>query len=213
MFVSLMSCKDDGVHPVAIEDGMYVIDRHGLVENYAPDFSKNKIYVYMITGCMNEWLSRTPRGKIERIMDDNPDWELLVYVDGSVKDTSKVRAKLEQYDCNIPVIVDTKGVFRKLNGMKEVILWGGIYDKNDVMIGVGVIGDGQVCLTPNLKKQSEEYMRGTGNRFWLIITIYCLQSGNYITNIMITSKYSESASEHYFKHIQELLISGNKCDM
>lgn len=40
MFVSLMSCKDDGVHPVAIEDGMYVIDRHGLVENYAPDFSK-----------------------------------------------------------------------------------------------------------------------------------------------------------------------------
>lgn len=43
--------------------------------------------------------------------------------------------------------------------------------------------------------------------------IYCLQSGNYITNIMITSKYSESASEHYFKHIQELLISGNKCDM
>ena len=152
MSVSLMSCKDDGVHPVAIEDGMYVIDRHGLVENYAPDFSKNKIYVYMITGCMNEWLSRTPRGKIERIMDDNPDWELLVYVDGSVKDTSKVRAKLEQYDCNIPVIVDTKGVFRKLNGMKEVILWGGIYDKNDVMIGVGVIGDGLSMFDSEFEK-------------------------------------------------------------
>lgn len=54
MFVSLMSCKDDGVHPVAIEDGMYVIDRHGLVENYAPDFSKNKIDIRVHDNGMHE---------------------------------------------------------------------------------------------------------------------------------------------------------------
>ena len=50
------------------------------------------------------------------------------------------------------MIVDTKGVFRKLNGMKEVILWGGIYDKNDVMIGVGVIGDGLSMFDSEFEK-------------------------------------------------------------
>lgn len=152
LLLTLISCEDKGVRPVKIEEGMYVIDRHGIVEEYAPYFFKNKIYVYLTTGCMNEWLSRTPRGEIEKIMEDNPDWELLVYVDGSVKDTTKVRAKLDQYDCDIPVIVDTKGVFRKRNGMKEVVLWGGIYDKNDVMRGVGVIGDGLSMFDSEFEK-------------------------------------------------------------
>ncbi len=35
--------------------------------------------------------------------------------------------------------------------------------------------------------------------------IYFLMKENVITNIMVTSKYSESASEHYFEHIREMI--------
>ena len=33
-----------------------------------------------------------------------------------------------------------------------MILWGGIYDKNDVMIGVGVIGDGLIMFDSEFEK-------------------------------------------------------------
>ncbi len=138
----LSSCDDGKIIPVKIEDGLYAIDRHGLVENYNPDLSRKKIYGYLTTGCVNEWLSRTPRGKIDKIMAENPDWELLVYVNGNVEDTTKVRMKLDQYDCDFPVILDTKGEFRKTNKMKDTVLWGVICDRSGVVRGVGIIGDG-----------------------------------------------------------------------
>lgn len=140
--ITILSCDDGEIRPVKMEDGLYAVDRHGLVENYSPDLSKKKIYAYMVTGCINEWLNRTPRGKIDKIMSENPDWELLVYVNGDVEDTTKVRKKLDQYDCDFPVILDTKGEFCKRNRMKDTVLWGTICDRNGVVRGVGVIGDG-----------------------------------------------------------------------
>lgn len=147
-----VSCGEDKILPIRVEDGLYPIDRHGLVENYVPDFSKNKIYVYSTTGCVNEWLRRTTRGKIDRIISENPEWELLVYVNGCAGDTSNIRSKLNKYDCDFPVIVDTKGVFRKQNKMKECVLWGAICDRNNHLVGVGVIGDGLSVFDSEFKK-------------------------------------------------------------
>lgn len=148
----LSSCGGENkILPIGIEEGLYPIDRHGLVKDYNPDFSKNKIYVYLITGCVNEWLERTPRGKIDKIVSENPEWELLVYVNGSVEDSTKVRMKLNQYDCNFPVILDTKGLYRKKNKIKDTVLLGLICDKKDVVRGCGVIGDGLSIFDPQFE--------------------------------------------------------------
>lgn len=152
IIVFLSSCGDDHkVQPIGIEDGLYPIDRHGLVKDYTPDFSQNKIYVYLITDCINEWLERTPRGKIDKIVSENPEWELFVYVNGVVEDSARVRRKLNQYDCDFPVILDTKGLYRKRNKMKEIVLYGVICDKKDVVRGFGVIGDGLSIFDPQFE--------------------------------------------------------------
>ncbi len=141
---SLTSCDHYmKIHPVELQEGMYVIDRHGLVKDYAPDLSGNKVYTYLMrTSCLKEWMKFSPHGKIDQIIAENPEWVFLTYVEGVPEDSTFVRSTLDKYDCGFPVILDTKGGFRKRNPrMNEMALWGGICNKRGEVLGASVIGD------------------------------------------------------------------------
>lgn len=103
----------DKIYPVEVQDGMYVIDRHGIVQDYKPDFSGNKVYTYAWARGLNEWLSLSPYGKIDKIIADNPDWEFVTYINGTVEDSTRIRKKLDKYNCNFPVILDKRSILQK----------------------------------------------------------------------------------------------------
>ena len=153
IIATLTSCEMDKIYPVEIQDGMYVIDRHGIVQDYKPDFSGNKVYTYAWARGLNEWLSLSPYGKIDKIIADNPDWEFVTYINGTVEDSTRIRKKLDKYNCNFPVILDTKEAFCKKNkSMNSMGLWGGMCNKHNELIGTSVIGDSLSFFDPTFEK-------------------------------------------------------------
>lgn len=159
--VVFASCNSDKIYPVELQEGMYVIDRHGMVDDYKPDFSGNKFYTYVWINDFNDWLQHTPQGKIDRIIADNPDWEFVTYVKGRTEDSTSIRQKLDKYDCNFPVILDVNDAFCKKNKLQNVCLWGAMCDKKDELLDLSVIGDERSFFDPTFKKV-KRMMRGNG---------------------------------------------------
>lgn len=164
LIVALTSCDHYmKIHPVELQDGMYAIDRHGLVKDYAPDLSGNKVYTYLMeTSCLITWFGYTPHGKIDQIIAENPEWVFLTYVEGAPEDSAFVRSTLDQYDCDFPVILDTKGRFRKRNSrMNDMALWGGICNKRGEVLGASVVGNSMSFFDSEFEK-AKRIMRRYG---------------------------------------------------
>ncbi|MDP3452286.1 MAG: hypothetical protein Q8R90_04965 [Bacteroidales bacterium] len=65
---------------------------------------------------LNDLLEKTPNGKIDKIIANNPHYEFIFYCD-RVKpaDTTKFKELLQVYNCNFSVILDFEDLFYKEN--------------------------------------------------------------------------------------------------
>ena len=104
----------------------------------------NKYLWFVTYDNLSNDLYHTPSGKIDRIMNENPDWQFICYCHCPISDSSKVVGKLNQYNCSLPVIIDEEGCFLKINGIKDSYSdIGFICDKRGRCLGVSTIGTTQ----------------------------------------------------------------------
>lgn len=122
-----------------------VIDRHGRAESCTHFPEKPKVINYFSLNGFCECLSRSPKRKIDDIIDKNPGWDFYFFVVCKVVDTTIVRSRLNKYDCDFQVYIDTSDVFWRENfheqGHYSEI--GYITDVDNTIIGVSTIGDSQ----------------------------------------------------------------------
>ncbi len=108
--------------------------------DYSYDLSKNKVVTYVDYLDLKGFMGEAPKGKIDSIIRDNPDWEFIFFVKAELKDSSNVVKLLEYYDNKFPVVLDINGRFAESNNMKGIIVIGYICDKKNEIFGGGVIG-------------------------------------------------------------------------
>ncbi len=141
--VFLLSCSSGNtVKLLYPEEFQYVVDRNGKVEGYLPDLSGNKVISFATKGNFEYQLEESPKGKIDRIINDNPDWAFVFYIPAQLKDTSKIISLLDSFDCNFPVVIDTEDKFSRINGFSgQCGLIGFICNDKNKCLGASVIGD------------------------------------------------------------------------
>lgn len=120
-----------------------VYDYYGRYEGYKIDHSKPKSVQYFTPGGLHFALEHTPVGKIDKLIEENPEFEFLFYiVVEEPKDTAVVMRILDKYSCLFPVMIDFEGEFKRANFSRNED-YGSIgyicNGKNEIM-GLGVIG-------------------------------------------------------------------------
>lgn len=113
----------------------------GMIDTYPIQKGQPYIISYFRLGTLEYCMAQLPKGKIDSIMRKNPGWNYIIYGQKcSVADTAAIGEALRRIDCHIPVILDSDGVFEKLNGLEGVAAIGYICDKDGYVQGGGVIG-------------------------------------------------------------------------
>lgn len=118
------------------------VDRNGDSVS-APIESGKKVIHFFTPRQMRDVLSHTPRGKINRIIRENQDWQFLFYILCKPEDKEFIIKLLDTYGCEFQVLLDYNDVFRKQNSRleKDVECIGYIVDSNQNWVGLSVIGD------------------------------------------------------------------------
>lgn len=101
----------------------------------------NQYYWFVSIDEFRNDLYHSPKGKINSIIDDNPDWQFVCYCHCSKVDSLQIIRVLQRYDCKMPVVIDENGSFLISNGIKERYSdIGFICDKRGRCLGVSTIG-------------------------------------------------------------------------
>jgi hypothetical protein len=135
----ISSCGGHRIKIIYPSDNVY--DMHGKVNDYSIDDTKKKVVQFSSLHGIPFIMDYTPKGKIEKIIRDNPDWEFIFYVYGEQADTSELISALKKYQCNFPVIFDYKNEFQEKNFGD--VRYGGIgfiCDRNNKVVGLSEIG-------------------------------------------------------------------------
>lgn len=90
------------------DDYDYVFDRNGRVNDYRVQEGKPFVANLYELDALKFVLSRTDHGKIDRFIKECPDWEFVFYCGCHVCDSSALVSLLDKYDCNFPVILDSR---------------------------------------------------------------------------------------------------------
>jgi len=138
---SCLSCGSHANHPFLI-DNEYEYNRNGRVDNPHPLLinDKNKVVVtYLDDRVIDFVLGDIPEGKIDRIMQDNPDWSFIFIINSRLQDSLTIVHKLNQYRCHFSVILDVNQEFKKENSLGNIMAITYVYEKNNI-INLGVIG-------------------------------------------------------------------------
>lgn len=146
----LVSCA--GRDKITCMDIPVAVDRHGDVP--PPVIAKNAktvVHYFFCPGNMAFSLDDTPKGKIDRIIQANPDWQFLFYIECKPDEKNQVVRMLDKYDCNFPVMLDYEGKFRKKN-LREKVGIGFILNREGHSVGVSVIGDRRSFFDSTFKK-------------------------------------------------------------
>jgi len=138
--VPFVSCeRHDQVNlPDCLE---YVYDKNGRVNNYSIDLAKKRVIQYQSLNMLHDDLFHTPRGKLNKIIADNPDWEFVFFCHCDLCDTTDLIKTLQRYDTDHRVIIDTAACFLSVNQLSEQ--WtelGFICDKKGKCYGIGIAG-------------------------------------------------------------------------
>ena len=91
-----------------------VFDKDGRC-NVTIDKTKHHYILYTTEANFRNVLSHTPEGKIDKIINENPSWQFLIYCKTEPADSSKLMQLLSKYNCNFPVILDPNGEFLSIN--------------------------------------------------------------------------------------------------
>lgn len=138
-----------GCHPTKQlrlwEGYTYVFDLNGRVNDHQIENNKPFVIQYFDYYCLKDELSLASDDRINRIIEQNPAWEFVFYINCSVEDSLKIINLLKKYNCRFPVILDPNGVWTTENyGYPPGYLRAGgvICDKNGKLLGGGTIGTG-----------------------------------------------------------------------
>jgi hypothetical protein len=139
--VIVTGCRQPGVE--FWEEYNDVFDANGRVENYTINKGKPFVINSFRYDAFRYVLFHTPEGKIDRIIEENPDWEFVFYCQMAPEDSMRLIKLLSRYHCHFPVIMDPDGVWvhEYLKGDYSAI--GVICDKTGNTLGVSVIGTSQ----------------------------------------------------------------------
>lgn len=140
--MTLISCSRGSVI-VPWEDFQYVFDKDGR-SNVTIDPSKHHYMLYTTGSNFRSTLSHTPEGKIDRIINENPSWQFLIYCSTEPSDSLELMQLLGKYNCRFPVILDPEGEFLRINRIGSTHTQiGFICDKKGKVHGVSTIGTSQ----------------------------------------------------------------------
>ena len=117
---------------------------------------KHRYMLYTNISHLRNLLYHTPEGKIERIINENPSWQFLIYCRCNPEDSTMLMRVLKQYNCEFPVILDPDGSFLKLNGLDQYTEIGFICDKDNRCYGVSSIGTTQSFFDQEFRKAKSE---------------------------------------------------------
>lgn len=125
------------------EDYSHVYNQNGEVKDYTLEKGKPYVINFATLSAAKYVLYHTPKGKIDTIINSNPDWEFVFYCECEPSDSLELMGILKRYNCHFPVIVDPEGSWPKkeLNHHYDAI--GVICDKEGNILDVSVIGTTQ----------------------------------------------------------------------
>lgn len=133
-----------GSHRIGLWEGYTdVFDANGRVEDYRIRKGRPFVVTLLMTREFSDVLFHTPKGKIDRIIEENPEWEFVFYCKGAPGDSSKVMDVLSRYGCRFPVIMDPEGRWERENIDGKYSAIGVICDAEGNMLGMSVIGTSQ----------------------------------------------------------------------
>jgi hypothetical protein len=121
----------------------------GINKNYKIDKGKKKVVSYLASyNSLKDLLDKTPAGKIDKIITNNPHYEFVFYCDRvKLADTTKFKKLLQTHNCNFSVILDFDDLFYKENtdvlnphGSGRLSKISLICNKNDRVLDCAVIG-------------------------------------------------------------------------
>ena len=113
-FASCLSCHQPSKQQFVV-NGDYVFDKNGRVLDQSPaSFDMDRVIItYLDLRILDYELGETPRGKIDRIINDNPEWHFVFVINAELQDTSLVVNKLNDYGCDFSVILDVNHEFER----------------------------------------------------------------------------------------------------
>lgn len=136
----------------------------GHVKEYKFDKKKKKVINYLgKVGSLRNILEHTDRGKIDRIIRENPDFQFVFYIDRVVPaDTVAFKELMLKYRCAFPVILDFKDEFYKANKNRLIpendrySQIGYICDKDCYIYEISVIGTRQSFFDEMFRKAKRQ---------------------------------------------------------
>lgn len=139
ILLSTTSCgRDRSI--ILLPENLPSVDRNGEIEGI-PVMEGKKVVQFLYAGLLVDIMKMAP-GKIDRIIQDNPDWQFFFYIYcKSEKETEILCDYLDQFDCRFPVMIDYDQMFLKKNRMDHYTAIGFILDRYNKTIGMSVIGD------------------------------------------------------------------------
>ncbi len=155
-FAGCLSCERPAKQQLLINDGI-VFNRSGRV-NYQFPFYYDKektVVTYLDNKVVDFVLCDTPKGKIDRIIDDNPDWNFIFVLNAQLEDSLDIVNKLNQYGCDFPVIIDINHQFINRNKLDHVLATTFVY-KRDKSINLGVIGSSKSFFDVEFERYKKE---------------------------------------------------------
>ena len=133
----------------------YAFDKDGRT-TVLVSHEKHRYMLYTNISFLRNLLYHTPEGKIERIINENPSWQFLIYCRCNPEDSTMLMRVLKQYNCEFPVILDPDGSFLKQNGLDQYTEIGFICDKDNRCYGVSSIGTTQSFFDQEFRKAKSE---------------------------------------------------------
>lgn len=155
----LFACDGRRGNPVNLVEVPTVYNWKGLVSSYHFDNSKKKVINYFgYLGNFRETLEHTDKGKIDRIIRENPDFQFIFYIDRiKPEDTTAFMQIMRTHQCAFPVILDFKDEFYNqnkahLNSPGRLTDIGYICDRECYVYGLSVIGTRQSFFDQAFRK-------------------------------------------------------------
>ena len=120
-----------------------VFDVNGRVNDYQIEKNKPFVIQYFDYDCLRDELPSASDDRINKIIEQNPAWEFVFYVNCPVEDSLRIINLLKKYKCRFPVIMDPDGMWTTENyGYPPGYLRAGgvICDERGKLLGGGTIG-------------------------------------------------------------------------
>jgi hypothetical protein len=121
LFICLQSCKKGLLILLPTEyDAVY--DKDGRVYDFQYE-AKPKFLIYQDLANLMIDLKELGGPSFDSTMRANPDWQFLFIHQGTLADTTQIMKFLNYNKCSIPVIIDEKDSFLKINDFPHYTMW------------------------------------------------------------------------------------------